>query len=108
MTTTALGRPVLLSLETIAGRSGLHPEQVLRLVALGVLEPVCEHGARPMFPPEQLAVIFQLQRLRAGLGLDFVAAALVRDLLSRIDNLETLLRRAVSAQIGRPTWIRTA
>ncbi|MCU1490571.1 MAG: hypothetical protein JWM85_1976 [Acidimicrobiaceae bacterium] len=109
MTTTALTRPVLFSLETLAALASLQPDQINRLVILGVLEPDCEPGGRPLFRPEQLGVIFQLQRLRAGLGLDFLAAALVRDLLARIDNLEMTLRTTISVRTtGRPPWTRIA
>ncbi|MCU1495935.1 MAG: hypothetical protein JWO62_3699 [Acidimicrobiaceae bacterium] len=95
MTTTALAHPTLLSLETVARCSGLHPDQILRLVALGVLDPQAGPYGQPWFRPDQLAVIARLQRLRAGLGLDYVAAGVVSDLLARIDRLEMALRAAL-------------
>ncbi len=108
MTTTALSRPVVLSLESFARLAGLHPELVGRLVALGVLDAERRGDGRLVFRPEQLAVLARVQRLRAGLGLDYVAAAVVCQLLVRIDVLEAALRQAASDRPGRPPWTPTA
>jgi hypothetical protein len=46
------------------------------------------------FAPGQLAVVARIQRLRAGLGLNYASIGLVLDLLDRITALEAALRRA--------------
>ncbi len=86
-----LARPARLSLEQFAAASGLHPELVRRLVALGLLEPAGPPG-RLEFAPAQLAVAARIQRLRAGLALNYAALGVVLDLLTRIEELEAALR----------------
>ncbi|WP_216893478.1 chaperone modulator CbpM [Nocardia alni] len=84
--------PPRLRAETLAQRSGLHPEMVRRLVALGVLDGVRE-GGELRFEPSAVATVARIQRLRAGLGLNYAAIGLVLDLLERIERLEAEIRR---------------
>jgi len=91
--TTALARPVLLGCDAFAAATGLHPEHVRRLVALGLLDPLRDAAGGLWFPLAQVAAAARLQRLRAGLGLNYAALGLVVDLLDRIDDLERELRR---------------
>ncbi|HVM67226.1 MAG TPA: chaperone modulator CbpM [Acidimicrobiales bacterium] len=91
--TTALARPVLLGCDAFSAAAGLHPEHVRRLVALGLLDPFRDAAGGLWFPPAQVAAAARLQRLRAGLGLNYAALGLVIDLLDRIDDLERELRR---------------
>jgi DNA-binding transcriptional MerR regulator len=81
----------LLTLEEVAGRCGLHPEFVQRLVVLGLIDP--EDDCTDLFCPEVTLRIERLLRLRRDLGVNYSAAALVLDLLERIDSLEGRLRR---------------
>jgi hypothetical protein len=94
--TYALVRPVpsvrLLDQETFAAASGLHPEMVLRLVALGLLDPVRDADGKLWFPPAQLVAVARIQRLRAGFSLNYAALGLVIDLLDRVAALEAQLR----------------
>ncbi|HEU5107713.1 MAG TPA: chaperone modulator CbpM [Micromonosporaceae bacterium] len=83
-----------LDLDSFARRSGLHPEQVRRLVALGLLEPERDAAGRLWFAPAQLLAVARIQRLRAGFALNYAALGLVVDLLDRIAELETALRRS--------------
>jgi chaperone modulatory protein CbpM len=92
MSTTALARPIVLSLEAFAALTQLHPDHLRRLVTLGVLDATPSAKGELVFQPEQLAVLAQIERLRVGLGLDYVAAGLVCHLLGRIDALERQLR----------------
>jgi hypothetical protein len=85
-----------LDLDAFARRSGLHPEQVRRLVALGLLEPERDAAGRLWFAPAQLLAVARIQRLRAGFALNYAALGLVVDLLDRIAELETALRRSRS------------
>ncbi|MBT2232517.1 chaperone modulator CbpM [Nonomuraea sp. NEAU-A123] len=90
--TYALVRPVLLDLNSFAHATGLHPEAVRRLVALGLLEPVRDAKGELCFPPAQVTLAARIQRLHAGLSLNYAAIGLVIDLLDRIEELETTLR----------------
>ena len=98
--TVALARrlPVGLDLDGFARATGLHPELVRRLVALGLLDPARDANGELRFPPAQLAVASRLMRLRAGFALNYAALALVCDLLDRIDELE-----AAATDRNRPT-----
>jgi chaperone modulatory protein CbpM len=90
----ALIRADGLDLPAFAAAAGLHPELVRRLVALGVLDASRDCSGDLWFAPGQLAVVARIQRLRAGLGLNYASIGLVLDLLDRIAALEAALRRA--------------
>jgi chaperone modulatory protein CbpM len=85
--------PARLSLNGFAQAAGLHPDLVLRLVALGLLEPYVDGSGVRWFPENQLAVVARIRRLHAGLPLNYAAIGVVLDLLARIDDLEAALRR---------------
>jgi hypothetical protein len=87
-----LVRPVRLSLETVAVRSGLHPELVRRLAALSLLECTTDADGRLWFTSSTVATLARIQRLRSGLSLNYAAIGLVLDLLDRIDVLEAQVR----------------
>jgi DNA-binding transcriptional MerR regulator len=92
----ALARPVRLSLDTVAVRTGLHPELIRRFVALSLIEASSDSAGRLWFTPDTVATVARIQRLRAGLSLNYAAIGLVLDLLDRIHVLETQVRRAGS------------
>jgi DNA-binding transcriptional MerR regulator len=81
-----------LRLDEFSQRSGLHPDMVRRLVALGLLDGARE-GTELRFEPSAVAVVARIQRLRSGLGLNYAAIGLVLDLLDRIEELEADPRR---------------
>ena len=87
----AIVRPVRLSVDDFAGRCGLHPEQVARYVALGLLPAVRDAGGRTWLDPREAATVGRIERLRAGLSLNYAAIGLVLDLLDRIQTLEAAL-----------------
>lgn len=82
------------SLNDFAQAAGLHPQLVTRLVRLGLLVPDTDHAGRTWFAAAQLAQVARIQRLRAGLGLNYTAVGVVVDLLDRIDELDAQLRAA--------------
>src|SRR5689334_19541689 len=82
-----------LSLDQMAGRSGLHPDMVRRLAALGLLPCTPDAHGEPRFDSSAVAVVARIQRLRTGLGLNYAAIGLVLDLLERIEELESASRR---------------
>ena len=117
----------LLDIESFAAAAGLHPEFVVRLVSLGLIEasvaPSGRLERRPgpsgrlegspgpgtvpdelWFSPAQLAAAARIQRLRSGLSLNYAALGLVIDLLDRVAELESALRKLQRG--GRP-WTQT-
>jgi chaperone modulatory protein CbpM len=89
-----LVRSARLNLEAFAQATGTHPDLVRRLVALGVLDADRDTAGDLWFARSQVAVMGRVQRLRAGLGLNYAAIGLVSDLLDRIAVLETALQEA--------------
>ena len=87
-------RAAPLSLDTFAAMTGLHPDLIRRLVALGVIDAARDSAGELWFPRSQVAAVARVQRLRAGFALNYAAIALVTELLDRIAVLETALRGA--------------
>jgi hypothetical protein len=80
-----------LSTDEVAARCGLHPSLVQRLVALGIIEPL--DGRTDRFPLDVTLRLQRALRLRRDLGLSYNGAALVLELLDRIENLERRLEQ---------------
>jgi chaperone modulatory protein CbpM len=91
-----------LSLEIVAVRSGLHPDLVRKFVALSLLDASRDAAGTLWFAPDTPATIARIQRLRAGLCLNYAAVGLVLDLLDRIDTLEA--SRPPAAGRSTPPW----
>ncbi len=96
----ALGRPYRLSLESFAQLTGVHPELIRRMVALGLLEVTRDAQGRLWFDPSQVREMARVQRLRS-LNLGYSAIGLVAELLDRIAELERTQRR-MSRRRGAP------
>ena len=92
-------RPSRLSLDRFAREAGLHPQLVEKFVALGLLDAERDATGALWFRPAALVTVARVQRLRAGLSLNYAAIGLVLDLLNRIDELEAASRRT-----GSRTW----
>jgi chaperone modulatory protein CbpM len=82
-----------LDLQSFARAAGLHPDLVRRLVTLGLLEATEDSAGTVWFAPAQLVRVGRIQRLRAGLALNYAAVGLVIDLLDRIAELEAAGQR---------------
>jgi hypothetical protein len=87
-------RAAPLSLDEFAAMTGLHPDLIRRLVALGVIDAARDSAGELWFPRDQVAAVARVQRLRAGFAVNYAAISLVTDLLDRIAVLETALRGA--------------
>jgi hypothetical protein len=83
-----LDRPGRLSLESVARAARLHPDLVRRFVALGLLGATHDAAGRPWFTWQDVVTLGRIQRLHAGLSLNYAAIGLVLDLLDRIRQLE--------------------
>lgn len=81
------------ALETVAREAGMHPEVVLRLVRLGLVEPVGGTSQQPLFARDAAARLARAARLRRDFGIDYAGAVLAAELLARIERLERQLRR---------------
>jgi hypothetical protein len=100
--------PRRLSADELARGSGVHPGLLRRFVALGLLRATRDADGRLWFPPSQLAVVARIERLRAGLSLNYAALGLVIELLDQIRALEDELRRRSSAGPDRSDAGRSA
>jgi chaperone modulatory protein CbpM len=96
-----LARPSRLSLDGFAGRAGMHPELVRRLVTLGLVRATRDGAGQLWFAQAELVTVARIQRLHAGLSLNYAAIGLVLDLLDRIDVLERELRARPGAPATR-------
>ncbi|MEV5333329.1 chaperone modulator CbpM [Streptomyces werraensis] len=92
-----------LSLQTVARRSGVHPDLIRRFVALGLVEADRDASGGLVFEPTAPAALARVQRLRTGLCLNYTSIGLVLDLLDRISMLEAALRRAGTRR-ETPPW----
>ena len=97
-----LVRSARLNLEAFARATGAHPDLVRRLVALGILDASLDASGELWFAPSQVAIMGRVQRLRAGLGLNYAAVGLVGELLDRIAVLEAALQGAAWPEARRP------
>jgi chaperone modulatory protein CbpM len=93
---------VELDLGTFARATGTHPDLVCRLVTLGILDARQDPSGDLRFATSQLARLARVQRLRAGLALNYAAVGLVIDLLDRIAILEAALRVAPGGDPREP------
>src|SRR5258707_10849819 len=81
------------TLDMLAREAGLHPDLVLRLVRLGLVEPIGGTPQEPLFAIDAAARLARAARLRRDFGIDYAGAVLASDLLARIEKLELRLRR---------------
>lgn len=94
--TWALARPRRLSLDSYARITGVHPDLVRRLVALGLLDVTRDAAGGLWFDPSQVREMATVQRLHLRLNLSYSSLGLVMDLLDRISALERSSRRPAS------------
>ena len=80
-----------LSREELAAAAGITPARLDRLIRLGLVEPATEGPDE--FAVETAVRLRRMLRLNADLGLDLIGAAIIADLLERLDRLEAELTR---------------
>jgi hypothetical protein len=102
--TYALARPNRLGLDTYARLTGVHPELIRRLVALGLLETTRDAEGGLWFDTTELRAMARTQRLHYGLNLNYAALGVVIDLLDRIERLERLERMHRRHEAGENRW----
>jgi hypothetical protein len=99
----ALMRPLRLDLDSFAQLTGSHPELILRLVALGLIDAEQDAYGALWFMPAQIAEVGRIRRLRATFALNYASLGLVCDLLDRIAVLESALQHRPGRQ-GDRSW----
>lgn len=88
---TPLRGEVWLSREELAAAAGINPAKLARLVRLGLVEPVAPEPRE--FTVATLARLRRMLRLHEDLEVDLVGAAIIEDLLERLERVETELAR---------------
>lgn len=76
-----------LTCEVIAERVGARRSLVLRLAQRGLIDTIEGDAAEPMVPGRVVVQLRRMQRLRRDLGVNFAGAAIIIDLVGRIEQL---------------------
>jgi chaperone modulatory protein CbpM len=87
-----LNRRARLRVDVVASSTGVHPELLRRLVALGLVDAEPGERGELLFATSAPRRVARIQRLHNDLSLNYAAIGLVLDLLDRIDRLEEQLR----------------
>jgi hypothetical protein len=85
------GGEVWLSREQLAAAVGISPAQLSRLIRLGLVESTAPGPGE--FSAAMATRLRRMFRLHGDLGVNLVGAAIITDLLERLDRMETELRR---------------
>jgi chaperone modulatory protein CbpM len=91
---------VALTLEQLAEACGIRVVHLVHLVRVGVVEP--EPPESEVFSASAATRLRKMLRLRADLGVNLAGAAIIVDLLARLDRLEAELARARRSERARP------
>jgi chaperone modulatory protein CbpM len=82
-----------LSCEVVAETVGARHSLVVRLARYGLIETVASGTEEPMLPRRAVMQLRRMQRLRRDLGVNFNGAAIILDLVKRIEELNNELQR---------------
>lgn len=76
-----------LTIDVVADTIGAKRSLVVRLVQHGLIETVDAGGDEPRLPRRVVVRLRRMQRLRRDLGVNFAGAAIILDLVQRIEQL---------------------
>jgi hypothetical protein len=76
-----------LSFEAVAQTVGTRRSLVVRLAQQGLIETVEDDSEEPRVPRRVVIRLRRMQRLRRDLGVNFAGAAVILDLVKRIEQL---------------------
>ena len=76
-----------LSCEVVAETVGARRSLVVRLARQGLIESVDSGADEPLVPRRVVVQLRRMQRLRRDLGVNFAGAAVILDLVGRIEQL---------------------
>jgi DNA-binding transcriptional MerR regulator len=77
----------MLTLEELSRLVDLHPEMVVRLVELGLVDPEVSEPEW-LFEDTVVPRVWKIRRLHRDLGINWAGIGVVLDLLERIEGLE--------------------
>ncbi len=77
----------LLTFDVVAEISGARVALVARLARQGLLETHDSKTGEPLLPRRTIIQLRRMQRLRRDLGVNFTGAAIILDLVARIEQL---------------------
>jgi chaperone modulatory protein CbpM len=90
-----------LTLEVVAETVGARRSLVARLARQGLLETVDQETGEPLLPRRTIIQLRRMQRLRRDLGVNFTGAAIILNLVGRVERLNremaALRRREVES-----------
>jgi hypothetical protein len=77
----------ILTIEVVAETVGARRSLVARLARQGLLETIESDTDEPRIPRRSIVILRRMQRLRRDLGVNFIGAKIIIDLVGRIDSL---------------------
>jgi hypothetical protein len=77
-----------LTLQMLAEATGARPTLITSLVRLGLLETLGGSKAEPLVPQRTIVRLRRMQRLRRDLGVNFTGAAIILDLVERVEEMK--------------------
>lgn len=78
----------LFTLAALAAEAGMHPDLVVRYIDYGLIEPVRSIAGEALFEAGDVARLRTIQRLRSDLGVGLPGAAVIMELLDRIESMQ--------------------
>jgi hypothetical protein len=79
----------LLSFDVVADTVGARRSIIVRLAQQGLLETVGSDSGESLLPRRTIMQLRRMQRLRRDLGVNFTGAAIILDLVRRIEELKS-------------------
>ena len=76
-----------LTCDVVAERIGARRSLVVRLARAGLIETIESESSEPLLPSHVVVQLRRMQRLRRDLGVNFSGAAVILDLVKRIELL---------------------
>lgn len=76
-----------LTFDVVAATVGARRSLVVRLAKAGLIETVDNETDEPLLPRRAVVQLRRMQRLRRDLGVNFTGAAIILDLVGRIEEL---------------------
>ena len=76
-----------LTCDVVAERIGARRSLVVRLARAGLIETLESESSEPLLPSHVVVQLRRMQRLRRDLGVNFSGAAVILDLVKRIEQL---------------------
>ena len=82
-----------LTFEMVADIVGARRSLVVRLAQQGLIDTVDSESGEPFLPRRTVIRLRRMQRLRHDLGVNFAGAAVILDLVNRLDEMNRELAR---------------